>query len=68
MTIDRTGSHTDTRESPEAVVGDGHAGVDAPDFEALPLPLVILASDGTIALANRATGQRRPRSKRRCNS
>ncbi|MEJ2339265.1 MAG: EAL domain-containing protein [Gemmatimonadales bacterium] len=54
MTIDRTGSHTDTRESPEAVVGDGHAGVDAPDFEALPLPLVILASDGTIALANRA--------------
>ncbi len=60
MTIDRTGSHTDARKPPEARDGDGHgggdghAGGDAPDFEALPLPLVVLASDGTIALANGA--------------
>lgn len=54
MTIDRTGNRTDTRRPPEAKVGDDHSGSDAPGFEALPLPLVILASDGTIAHANGA--------------
>ena len=54
MTIDRTGNRTDTRRPPEAKVGDDHSGSDAPGLEALPLPLVILASDGTIAHANGA--------------
>ena len=34
--------------------GHGHVAGDAPGFEALPLPLIVLASDGTIAHANGA--------------
>jgi diguanylate cyclase (GGDEF)-like protein/PAS domain S-box-containing protein len=54
LTIDRIGSRPDTPKPPAAKVGDDHSGSDAPSLEALPLPLVILASDGTIEHANGA--------------